>query len=334
MRKKPIICVVLALTLILAGVGYAYWTDSLNLTTRATTGDLNVLFTDLAHYAQYPNELYDTNGAWKTNWSIIDGIKTGTDDGYVPANFFTRGTDYDETSNGASYRARANGYNSVTFDAELLDAITITQPNRVYTGAKASKAIDIQVNKMYPGYAMAYQADIINVGSIAARLSDVAFNIDGSNEAVLDMLGVALYIDVESDDPMHNEDESIYKLARNFGEEATFTLGNVRFVRLSALVDYDGKLGLDNGTRGDFNLYIPGVSGNPSDPRFDLYFAIGMDADKDGVYTSGSVALGNPNGNDDANTQNCDATISMDFLWDQFNEGVDANATSWLVKQN
>ena len=35
---------VLALSLVLAGTGYAYWTDSLNVTTKATTGDFGVQF--------------------------------------------------------------------------------------------------------------------------------------------------------------------------------------------------------------------------------------------------------------------------------------------------
>ena len=45
--KKSIISGVLALTLILAGTGYAYWTDTLSLKAKATTGDLEMKFVDL-----------------------------------------------------------------------------------------------------------------------------------------------------------------------------------------------------------------------------------------------------------------------------------------------
>ena len=51
MSKKLILCVVLALSLVLVGTGYAYWTDTLNVTTKATTGGLDVTFVDLGAYA-------------------------------------------------------------------------------------------------------------------------------------------------------------------------------------------------------------------------------------------------------------------------------------------
>ena len=59
---------IVALSLILTGTGYAYWTDTLNVTTKATTGDLEVTFADLGLYAQYANET-KANG-----WSIVDGV--------------------------------------------------------------------------------------------------------------------------------------------------------------------------------------------------------------------------------------------------------------------
>lgn len=44
MRKRIIACV-LACAMLLLGTGYAYWTDTIDLTTSATTGDLQVKFT-------------------------------------------------------------------------------------------------------------------------------------------------------------------------------------------------------------------------------------------------------------------------------------------------
>ena len=53
--KKSIIGGLLALSMVLAGTGYAYWTDTLNVTTKATTGDFGMTFADLGLYAQYGN---------------------------------------------------------------------------------------------------------------------------------------------------------------------------------------------------------------------------------------------------------------------------------------
>ena len=83
--RKPMAGGIVALSLILTGTGYAYWTDTLNVTTKATTGDLEVTFADLGLYAQYANET-------KTDsWSIVDGIG---DTGYVAE---LQGEDTDES---------------------------------------------------------------------------------------------------------------------------------------------------------------------------------------------------------------------------------------------
>ena len=45
--RKPMAGGIVALSLILTGTGYAYWTDTLNVTTKATSGDLEVSSADL-----------------------------------------------------------------------------------------------------------------------------------------------------------------------------------------------------------------------------------------------------------------------------------------------
>ena len=108
---------IVALSLVLAGTGYAYWTDTLNVTTKATTGDFGVQFVDLGLYAQYGNETIQGGG-----WSIVDGIG---DAGYVDDHFFMRGTsDYNKIAKDGSidaYKERAKGYNNIDFNAELVD---------------------------------------------------------------------------------------------------------------------------------------------------------------------------------------------------------------------
>ncbi|WP_397352924.1 TasA family protein [Oscillibacter sp.] len=41
-NKKAMVGGILALSLVLAGTGYAYWTDTLNVTNKVATGDLDV----------------------------------------------------------------------------------------------------------------------------------------------------------------------------------------------------------------------------------------------------------------------------------------------------
>ena len=81
-RRNTLVGGIMALGLVLAGTGYAYWTDSLNVTTKATTGDFGVKFVDLGLYGQYADETM--NGA---GWSIVDGVG---DLGYVGDQFFIR----------------------------------------------------------------------------------------------------------------------------------------------------------------------------------------------------------------------------------------------------
>ena len=84
--KKRLIAGALALSMVLAGTGYAYWTDSLNITTTASTGDLDVTFADLGLYAQFPSDT-PSNGFGKT-WAIIDGFTENN--GFVQDGYFAR----------------------------------------------------------------------------------------------------------------------------------------------------------------------------------------------------------------------------------------------------
>lgn len=334
MSKKLILCVVLALSLILVGTGYAYWTDTLNVTTKATTGDLDVTFVDLGAYAQYANET-ETNG-----WSIIDGIVKGDYQGFIPSNFWgLDAKDYNEVFNGNkdAYYDHADGYNRVEMDAELLDPGEELE-NDIYPGFPYGKGdvhgdtISIELYNMYPGYAQAFRSDIINTGSIAARLSAVNFKLSRLivNEEEIDvnaktkaMIGVALLVqdeDYPTTNPTYGE---IVKLASHFsGDDEVFELGGVKFVRLSALENLDEEI-LEN------FILIPEDN---SQHRADLFIGIAVDPDADGVYTTGSVA--DMKKNDDSKTQNKGIKLDITFGWDQFNAGSDPDTDNILKKQN
>lgn len=324
--KKTLIASIVALSLTLTGIGYAYWTDTLNVTTKATTGDLDVTFVDLGLYAQYDNETIP-NG-----WSIVDGIPNG----WVDDMFFARGTaDYNKIAKDgtiAAYDTRAEGYNNIEFNAKLTDNAALVRDVGPYTIASTtgSDNIELSVQNLYPGYAQAFRSDIINQGTIAAKLSNIAFdvsNLDGSKltAETKGMLGIALLVDVD------NSPNNVFKLCTAFADNDNyFRVGGVDFLRLSALEglsDTEIQAVIENA---EIKCYADGRS------RMDLIIGVAMDPDAKGTYTSGSTKDINYKAKavNDEKSQNDGATISIDFAWDQFNEGVDEGNGNILNKQN
>lgn len=326
-RKQSLISGILALSLIMAGTGYAYWTDTLSVTTKATTGDFGVAFVDLGLYAQYGNE-FGSNGR---GWSIIDGVG---DSGYVDEDFFLRGAnDYNAIAAPntiQAYMDRVKGYNNVNFDAKLGDLEDYVQVGPYNPGnANASDEILLTINKMYPGYAQAFRSDIINVGDIAAKLSGIDFEVsalDGKELGnVKDMLGLAIFMHAEMR-PGNPGDQDVFKLAANFNDDDIFTVGNVDFVRLSALEKADPAVL-------SAVLQNQEILCRPTENRMDIYLGVAMDPDAEGVYTTGTTA--NMKDNNDELSQEKGVQVVIDLLWDQFNvgKGIDAPANI-LQNQN
>lgn len=325
MNKKLVLCVVTALALVLVGTGYAYWTNTLNVTSKATTGDLDVTFVDLGAYAQYSNETEDGQ------WCIIDGIG---ENGFLDSNFFQRDTNtYNDVFGNPDCKEdcydRAEGMNSVEFDASLDDPGTVLPedyPDLPYGNSKGTihgDTVSIEVFNMYPGYAQAFRSDIINIGSIAAKLSAVDVSLDSvdgyarSDEAK-GMIGVALLLRDESPE----EYGDFVKLASNFSDDEKFELGGVEFVRLSALEGADIDV--------EENMLL--VPSEGKEQRADMFIGVAVDPDAEGVYTTGSVA--DMKDNDDSLSQDKGFTIDIQFGWDQFNVGNDPDTTNILELQN
>jgi len=313
------------MALILTGTGYAYWTDSLKVTTKATTGDMDVNFVDLGLYAQYDADLKGSN--FGAEWSIVDGIGQT---GYAAADFFRRGSDFNNVALGGvkganeDYRNRAKGYNQVDFSAEYGEGQSkLTEKIRDYDiDTKAAKEIKLTVNNMYPGFAQAFRSDIANTGSIAVKLSKLNFTVSVvSNNVTEDMLGVAVLMEREHQQS-GVDGEPVFKLANIMSAGDIFTIGGVDFVRLSALRD----LSADALAKYQELLALP--NGN----TMDFFIAIGMDPDAEGVYTTGSTKV--MADNDDTQSQGTGASLTIDLLWDQFNEGKAVRSTNILEKQN
>ena len=331
-RRNTLVGGIVALGLVLAGTGYAYWTDSLNVTTKATTGDFGVRFVDLGLYGQYSDETMKGAG-----WSIVDGID---ESGFVGDQFFLRGPkDYNSIAAPGTvdaYKERAKGYNSVEFNAELVDKEGLSKKVGPYNKAvtDASGKIQITVDNMYPGYAQVFRSDIVNVGDIAAKLSNIKFEAKGLDMKekdlgnLKDMIGVAVYIQREQYQPTKSGNEDVFKLAKAVAanvpnDDRFFTVGGVDFVRLSGLEDQDIKAALENNV----------IKCAPStDQRLDIFVGLAMDPDAEGRFTTGTAE--NRTSNDDKLSQGKGVQLSMDLLWDQFNAGKDAGTTNILVNQN
>lgn len=334
MSKKTVLCIVLALSFVLVGTGYAYWTDTLNITTKATTGDLDVTFVDLGAYAQYGNE--EVSGA---NWSIIDGIARDDTNGFIPADYFQRGTNtYDDVFGNpeqrSAYYAEATPFNSVNFDAALDSGNDLGEdyPGLPYgTATNAGDTINITLNNLYPGYAQAFRSDIINIGSIAAKLSTVDFKLSKLDDMEVtgltkDLIGVALLVNDEDYPTGDHVVGNIVKLASNFPSTDKFTLGGVEFVRLSALANLDEDMIETN------LMLLPNAADPHIEHRYDMFIGIAVDPDADGNFTSGTAA--EMSGKDDEKTQEKGIQLNIKFGWDQFNAGVDADAENILINQN
>lgn len=308
MMKKKLIAGALALSMILAGTGYAYWTDALNITTEASTGNLEMKFMDLGLYAQYDNE--------SRGWSIIDGIGKG----YESSDAFARGmSNYNIIAKEGTenkYYKSASQYNDVSFDAELVN------PTRLNVGigdykcmqVDFSDGIEVSLDNIYPGYAQAFRTDVGNIGNVAAKLSDIDITVSGEDKGNLeDMIGVAFYASRE----LNKDGEGkVVGFAENFSEDDIFTMGGVNFVRLSALKNFEFA---------DVDFTKNTLLTVPSENRMDFTFAVGMDPDADGNYTTGSTSVMNTD-NDDAQSMNKSISFKMNFLWDQFNEGMETQS--------
>ncbi len=317
MKKRRFIAGILVLSMLLMGTGYAYWTKKLDIKTTATTGKLDVKFTDLSLYGKYNDE----NG-----WRIINGVgENGL------ANFSNKiapgATVILEDEDSVS-TSPTQGYTKTTSEAALVSPVPLGPNSTPYNGTASSDSIKVNLSDMYPGYAEIFRADVVNDGTLAAKLSQVTTqfgNTDGGEDGkTARMLGVALLVQREYSTTSGNPDDAdivdVYTSLANVPGISNldfFTIGNVKFLRLSSLE----KLNKDLSQIDEDNLlYI-----TPDANRMDVFFAVAMDPDKDGLFTTGNakklVANGGFSFNKDEDSQYKKAEVTVKFYWDQFNEG-------------
>lgn len=134
MKKTKFMIGALVLSMGLLGTGYAYWTDTLAVSTKVDTGHLNVKFANLESKDTYAND----------SWNEVDSKYTT----FVSTKKLDKGP--------------AEGdYNN---DNDL---------------------ISIEVNELVPGAYTCVTANMVNDGTVAARLAKVIPTISGDMSAEL-----------------------------------------------------------------------------------------------------------------------------------------------------
>lgn len=302
MKRKILACVVACATLFL-GMGYAFWTNSLQISTTADTGELKVKFVDLDYFGAYSDE----NG-----WAVFTGAP-GNDNEQL-ATYLFEGASYNSLASDADineFWRDIRKYTKSTFSAIQVSPSAIVEPPQVdgvyRQGTMMSDVIRINTTDMYPGYAQLFRTDILNVGTIAAKLADVDIAYNGTPDPVMtNMIGVSLDVIYENGDNV----EVLLPTASN-----SFTIDGVQFVRLSALSTASWQEAANR------MLYIYPASDDKN--TMDAIFGVAMDPDYAGNYTTGHVNANTHTtvapSNSDAASQNKSVDFTMKFLWDQFN---------------
>lgn len=298
MKRKILACVVACATLFL-GMGYAFWTNSLQLDTTANTGKLEVKFVDL--------DAYGTFGDEQGKWAVFTGIPGNN---HVHAEDVFKEGSYNELATQGQMTAffdSIDSFTKTTFAAVQANGVALTEPPQlddVYrAGAIASDKISVNFTNMYPGYGQLFRTDILNTGTLAAKLAGMSIKADGTNPIMKSMIGVSLSVAYETG-------PAIRVLETN-APGATFTLGDQTFVRLSALTD---TMIRDMTNKADY-LYIYPDANN----TMDAIFGVAMDPDWGGAYTTGRVGLSPASTKLDADSQGKNGSFTIKFNWDQFN---------------
>lgn len=279
MKKRILACVV-ACAMLLMGSGYAYWTDLINVSAQADTGDLNVDFTAasyegnnfLATNAALPESAYDSTG--RTVSFTNNNVTLGISDLY-PGHYEMFDTTVDNVGTVAAklgkIDATLSGNNS---EARKLIGIAIAATSEYETTQVVQK----------PDYGW--------------KLVWVGCGIFRHKEWVWDIVG---YHDETQTVPINGD------VALGLPTGSTFVIDGIIFVRLTSLPDLNVNEQTSN------ILYLT------NDSTMNFQITIGMDPDAGGAYTTGKAQARNT-ANNDANSENQYEAVTLGLIWDQYNE--------------
>lgn len=277
--KKSLIAGVLALGFLVAGGSYAASKNQLHIQGTASTADLDINFVNLGVESYFDHE---------NNWTNVES------------------SSYEEAKK--NYDEAKKSYYEAGFTGELTDDKFMKYDNQ-----KGSEKLKLDLNKLYPGFAMSYKAEILNNGSIPARLADIHMKMEGNElKNAEHMLGISLVIGKpsETEKSLHSEFGKFNLVeVEEFPSEATFRLGGETFIRFSAINDKK----FHDYLRKHIILSMP-----DEDDKKPISIRIAMDPDAKGVYTSGTVSNQNVSGND-KDSQKKAVSLTIDMLWAQDN---------------
>lgn len=283
--KKSLIAGVLALGFLVAGGSYAASKNQLHIQGTASTADLDINFVNLGVESYFDHE---------NNWKNVES------------------SSYEEAKK--NYDEAKKSYYEAGFTGKLTDDKLMKYDNQ-----KGSEKIKLDLNKLYPGFAMFYKAEILNNGSIPARLADIHMKMEGNElNNAQHMLGISLVIGKpsETEKSLHSKFGK-FNLVEDteFRPEDIFSLGNEKneknekFIRFSAINDKK----FHDYLRKHIILSMP-----DQDDKKPISIRIAMDPDAKGVYTSGTVSKQNMSGND-KDSQKKAGSLTIDMLWAQDN---------------
>lgn len=289
--KKKIIACVLACATLLMGTGFAYWTDLININATAETGYLDVNFTKAESIGN--------------NFEAVEGgLEEQSAYDTTSSNAAFVGSNPDEVSFGITDLYPGH-YEVFTASVDNVGTVA-AKLGKVSTSITGSNSM----TKDMIGISIAADASYITEYDTETTYKDVFVNCikifgcdhkhvwvglcRGYYTKIVDVVGEHI---VEN----HNDDVEI-----NLPEGSTFVIGDVTFVRLSALKDVAVAEQVSN------LLYLTNNS------AMEFIVTIGMDSDAVGNYTTGSTSVNRPN--HDSNTQNTTASVNLGLVWDQYNE--------------
>ncbi len=186
----------------------------------------------------------------------------------------------------------------------------------------SASSVTFDVNEMYPGHGYEFEFKADNLGTVAAKLDSILFTKD-MTPALVDALGISLVAEIN---------DVYYKWVRigwiEIGYEIEdnnvvldivdgdfdFVIQNTQFVSLS---NVPGKI-----AAGSDLLYLDTRDLLvDSDHEMTIKLAIAMDPDAEGAYTSGGTWLYGTDAitRSDDLTENKGGSLTLKFLWDQYN---------------
>ena len=189
-----------------------------------------------------------------------------------------------------------------------------------------SHEVEFQLLDMYPGYGQKFVFKADNLGTVAAKLSNITVSHEGWGAELEKAIGINIQARINNRSYTWVKNRWVEGLSLNdiivsepdildaiFGK-VDFTIDGIPFVNLENL----SKINADSN---DFLLLDVEKSGDyKKTHEVEIIVRIAMDPDSEGEFTSGKTWNRGYAGNGaDVNTENQNKILTLTFNWDQYN---------------